>query len=455
MQLVVQYASELMTAVGLFLITLLLLRFTWNRVKNLPSEEKHMGNPLWVAVASVFFLGLASLSNYWFGTGIGLAEVFWYITALVGAGLLMISALMILGSKRLFIVPIVLMSVLGVVAFVETQFGAGSILGGFTDYAVNVFALIIFSIPLGLFSYLTYTTRRITSFGLAVLSATYPLILIATTFTSPELVAVALAIRLYGPALMITALILPESKIGGELIAYSFTISSLFYFMSYLLVSPLVGDLVAMTSTSLIAMASILAIGTAAYSFTRWTQNKNRATLILGVFFFIGGFSFLTVALNHTEFIVGLNAEYVALLLGLLAPMFLNLSSIVALDWRQALLLPLLIMAAPVFLMLSGWSAQIMPDAIPNRGVVMALSGILQTIIPLGLYGMLWWRMRKAGAPGRSRALFLALGVVFLILGTAGGNAVTLMPSMFIFGAFAIWWFGITGRADRLLGTLS
>ena len=135
--------------------------------------------------------------------------------------------------------------------------------------------------------------------------------------------------------------------------------------------------------------------------------------------------------------------------------MFLNLSSIVALDWRQALLLPLLIMAAPVFLMLSGWSAQIMPDAIPNRGVVMALSGILQTIIPLGLYGMLWWRMRKAGAPGRGRALFLALGVVFLILGTAGGNAVTLMPSMFIFGAFAIWWFGITGRADRLLGTMS
>jgi hypothetical protein len=455
MQLVVQYTSELMTAVSLFLAAILLFRFTWNRVKNLPPEEKRLGRPLWVAVASVFFLGLTSLINYWFGSGIAEAEVYWYITAILGSGLLMISALMILGSRKFFMLPIILMGVVSVIAYGETIVGAGSILGGFTDYAVNFFALILFSIPFALFSYLSYTTRRITSFGLAALSVTYPLILITTTYTTPEIVAIVLAVRLYGPALLITALILPESKIGGELIAYSFTVSSVLYFMAYLLVSPLVGNLVGMTSVSLIAMASILAIGTAAYAFTRWGQSRNPATLTLGVFFFVGGFSFLTVALNHTEFIVGLNAEYVALMLGLIAPMLLNLSSIVALDWRQALLLPVLILVAPLFLMFNGWTAQIMPEAIPNQGIVMAITGILQTVIPLGLYSMLWWRMRKAGAPGRSRALFLALGVVFLILGTAGGNAVSLVPSLFIFSAFGIWWVGITGRADRLLGTVS
>ncbi|MGD9396253.1 MAG: hypothetical protein PVJ05_07485 [Candidatus Thorarchaeota archaeon] len=455
MQLVVQYASELLTAAGLFLGTILLVRFTWNRVKNLPPEEKHFGRPLWVAIGSIFFLGLASLVNYWYGSGMSELEVFWYITAVLGSGLLMISALMIMGSRKLAILPIGMMGVISVIAYAETIIGAGTVLGGFTDYAVNFFALVLFSIPFGLFTYLTYTTRRITSFALAVVSLTYPLILVATTFTAPEAIASVLALRLYGPALLITALVLPESKIGGELIAYSFTISSLFYFLSYLLVSPLVGDFAAMASVTFIAVASILSIGTAAYAFTRWSHNKNIATLTLGVFFFVAGFSFLTVALNHTEFIVGINAEYFALMLGLLAPLLLNLSSIVALDWKRALLLPVLIAAAPFFLMISGWAAQILPDAVPNRGIVMAVSGILQTVVPLGLYGLLWLRMRKTGAPGRSRALFLALGVVFLILGTAGGNTVTLLPSILICGAFSVWWLGITGRADRLLGTIS
>lgn len=454
MQLAVQYTSELITAVGLFIGAILLARFTWNRVKDLPPEEKHFGRPLWVAVGSVFFLGLTSLVNFWYGSGISQLEVYWYITAILGSGLLMISALMIMGSRRMAIIPIGMMAVIAVIAFAETVIGAGTILGGFTDYAVNFFALVLFSIPFALFSYLTFSTRRITSFALAVVSLTYPLILVATSFTDPSIVTAILGLRLYGPAILITALSLPKSKIGAELIAYSFTVSSLLYFMTYLLVSPLVGDVAMMTSITFIALGAILSIGTGAYAFTRWSQSRNSATLTLGVFFFISGFSWLIVALNHVEFLGGLNAEYIALLLGLISPMLLNLSSVVALDWKRALLLPLLIMAAPFIMMLGGWTAQILPDAIPNRGIIMAISGILQTILPLGLYGLLWWRMRKAGAPGRNRALFLALGVVFLILGTAGGNAISLVSSGSILVAFGIWWLGVTGRADQLLGTV-
>ncbi|MHA2082088.1 MAG: hypothetical protein ACW99H_13195, partial [Candidatus Thorarchaeota archaeon] len=227
------------------------------------------------------------------------------------------------------------------------------------------------------------------------------------------------------------------------------------YFMSYLLVSPIVGDVALMQSVTFIAMASILAIGTAAYTITRWRQNRNLATLVIGAYFFVGGFSFLTVALNNTQFIGGMNAEYFALMLGIIAPMVLNLSSIVALEWRQAVLLPVLIFAAPFFIVLLGWTAQPMihPDLVPYRTIVMALTGILQSVIPLGLYGLLWRRMSKAGTPGRSRALFLALGIVLLIFGTAGGSAVTPISSSFIMGAFIVWWLGITGRADQLLKT--
>ena len=382
-------------------------------------------------------------------------EVYWYITAILGSGLLMISALMIMGSRRLAIIPIALMGVISVIAYAETIIGAGTVLGGFTDYAVNVFALVLFSIPFALFSYLTYTTRRITSFALAVVSLTYPLILVATTFTAPEAVASVLALRLYGPALLITALVLPESKIGAELIAYSFTISSLFYFMSYLFVSPVVGDIALLYTVMVVATAAVLSIGTAAYTITRWRQSRNPATLTIGVYFIVGGFSFLVVALNHIQFIGGINSEYFALLLGILAPMILNVSSIVALDWRQLILLPAIIFAAPFFMILLGWTASppVLIDALPNRTLIMAVTGVLQSVIPLALYGMLWRRMRKAGAPGRSRALFLMLGIVFLIFGTAGGGADTPFTATFILLAFVIWWLGITGRADRLLKT--
>ena len=456
MQLVVQYASEILTAIGLFLGAILLFRFTQNRVKNLPPEEKHLGRPLWIAVISVFFLAIASVINFGYAGGVMPdLEVFWYLAAIGGSGLLMIAATMILGSRKFLAIPVVLIAAVAIYAYVETIIGG--FLGGLTsEQVIYLIGFVIFSIPFVLFSYLTVTTKRVTSFALAVLSITYPLILLSTTFTAPEAVASILALRLYGPALLITALILPESKIGGELIAYSFTISSLFYFLSYLLVSPIVGNTSLMFSTSLIATASILSIGTAAYTLTRWRQSRNVATLTIGIYFVVGGFSYLTTALNTVQFIGGLNAEYFALILGIAAPMVLNMSSITALEWKQAILLPVLIFAVPFTMIMLGWTASppVAIDAIPNRTIVMAVAGILQSVIPLALYGVLWRRMSKAGAPGRSRALFLMLGIVFIILGSAGGGGADApLTAGIILAAFVTWWLGITGRADRLLKT--
>ncbi|MHA2386569.1 MAG: hypothetical protein ACXAEE_10220, partial [Candidatus Thorarchaeota archaeon] len=91
MQLVVQYSSELLTAIGLFIGAILLARFTWNRVKNLPSEQKSLGRPLWVVTISIFFLGIASAINFLFETGIAELEIVLLITATLGSGLLLFS----------------------------------------------------------------------------------------------------------------------------------------------------------------------------------------------------------------------------------------------------------------------------------------------------------------------------------------------------------------------------
>ncbi|MHA2178674.1 MAG: hypothetical protein ACXAAK_10030, partial [Candidatus Thorarchaeota archaeon] len=333
MQVEVQWASELLMAIGLFLGTGLLIRFTLNRIKSLPEEERSLGRPLWIATIGVLLLGLASLLNYSYALGLGTLDTLYFVVAMVGAGFLALSAAMILGWSRGQFVPLVLIIVGVVIAFLVPTFGMPSFI---TWSVVGMFTLILFGAPFVLFTYLAKSTGRISSFAFAIVLITYPLFPIMSTFTSPEIVAIILALRLYGPALLITGLILPETNIGGELLAYGMTISSLLYFMTYLIISPIIVDIVMVLTVSFIALASVLGIGTAAYTFTRWRQSRNPATLTIGTYFFIGGFSFLIVALNNIEFIAGLNAEYVALLLGITAPMILNLSSIMALEWRQA-----------------------------------------------------------------------------------------------------------------------
>jgi len=422
MQILVQYASELVTAFGLFLATILLVRFTYNRVKQLPEEEKSLGRPLWVSSIGILLLGVTSIVNYGHALSPSTElETIYYLVAIIGAGILALSATMIMGWKKGQVLPILIMAAIIVVAVLE-QAGFG-ILGPFTGEFTTVFAL------------------------------TYPFLLVMTSFTAPEIVAIVIAIRLYGPALLIAALILPETGISAELLVYAMTVSSLFYFLSYLLISPVVTDVILLIVVTLVAIASVIGIGTSAYTMTRWRSSRNQATLMLGTFFFVAGFSLLIVALNHIEFMGGVNAEYVALFLGILAPMLLNLSAIVALDWKRILLLPALIMATPVIQIIIYWPLGVLPDDIPMRTPVMAITGILQTVIPLALYGMLWLRMRKAEAPGRSRSLFLALGTFLLIMGTAGGWTMTLIGAPFMLGAYTFWWLGVTGRADRLLGT--
>ncbi len=452
MQITVQYASEIVAAIGIFLVTVLLYRFTSNRIKQLPEEEKSLGRPLWVATIGILLLGIASLLNYQFGVTLSLdIETLYYLVVVLGAGIFALSATMILGWNRGRALPLVIMSAIICVALAE-QAGI-SVLGGYTGEFTAIFAGILFGIPFVLFTYLTVKTKRVTSFGFAILALTYPFLLVMTSYTAPEIVAIVLAIRLYGPALLITALILPETGISAELVVYAMTVSSLFYFMSYLLVSPVVADAAMLLVVTLVAIAAVIGIGTSAYTMTRWRSSRNQATLTLGTFFFVAGFSLLIVALNHIEFMGGVNAEYVALILGVTAPMLLNLSAFVALNWKRILLLPALIMAAPIIQIVVYWPQGILPDDIPMRTPVMAITGILQTVIPLALYGMLWWRMRKSDTPGRSRALFLALGTFMLIMGTAGGWTMTLIGAPFMLGAYTLWWLGVTGRADRLLKT--
>jgi hypothetical protein len=450
MQLLIQSSAELVAGIGTLFATLLLARFTINRVKQLPDEEKALGKPLWVAVIAIFLLGIGSILYFMLGVELGATQTLYYIVVIIGGGTLALSATMIMGWKRGQALPLVTMAILLIISIVG--YLSPGIFGEYTLLLVTSFGLFLFGVPIVLFTYLTITTKRITSFGFAILSITQLALLTITSSTDPMMFAVIIAFRVYGPAVLITALILSETGITGELMMYALTIGSAFYFIAYLLISPVTADVVMTLTIGLVGIGSTIGIGSAAYTLSRWKVSKNPATLSLGLYFLFAGFSFLILALSNIEFVAGIHTDYLARTLGIISSMFLNLSAIIALDWKRVILLPILIAAAPLAQIIMNWPLGIAVGDIPLHGMVMGMTSLFQYFIPLALYAMLWWRMRKEGAPGLYRPLFLSLGIVLLVMGTTGGNLVSLTSSMGLFASFIVFWFGVTGRADKILG---
>ncbi len=450
MQLLIQESAELIAGIGTIIATLLLARFTRNRIKQLPDEEKSLGTPLWVATIAILTLGIGSIFYYIYGVELGATETPYYFIVIFGGGILALSATMIMGWKRGRALPILTMAILFSIAIIGRL--SPGIFGEYTLMLVMSFGVFLFGVPIILFTYLTIKTKRITSFGFVIFAITQLILLVATSVTDPATIAVLIAIRLYGPALLITALVLSETGITGELMFYAITVSSAFYFLAYLMVSPVIVDVVATITIALIGIGSTIGIGSAAYTLSRWKQSKNPATLSLGLYFFTAGFSFLILALSNIEFVAGIHSDYLARTLGIIASMFLNLSAIIALDWKRAILLPILIAAAPMAQIIMNWPLGIAVGDIPLHGMVMGMTSLFQYFIPLALYALLWWRMRKEGAPGLYRPLFLSIGIILLVMGTTGGNLISLNSSIGLFASFVAFWFGVTGRADKLLG---
>jgi len=131
--------------------------------------------------------------------------------------------------------------------------------------------------------------------------------------------------------------------------------------------------------------------------------------------------------------------------------MLLNIGAFLALDWKSWSLAPVII-GLPAFVY-TFLFYPIDPDAIPGRGMIMGITLAIQTIIPLILYLRLGYRIRSAGGKGYLRPLLLGVGIIFLILGSYSGETATIQSAIPLFLAFLLWWLGVTGRADRYLGT--
>ena len=451
MQLVIQEASEIMIAVALVVAAMIIVRYTRRRTAELPPEEKKMGQPLYVSALGILMMAAASTMNFEMNSGAIISSFDWiyYLIAMCAAASFAIAALLILDWRKWLVAPIILLAIGFIYIFTARallpDLSTGMVLGPMT--------LVLYIVPLGLFGFLFKTTGRPTTLSLLILLIgyiSYPLTTLPLYFLPPIIVA----FRLFAASTVIVAFYMPDLGISGEFFGYALSYATVGFWFSHIL-SLNITDTVLISIFSAIALSATLGIGTAAFTYARWKHKPSWATMTLCLYLLIGSYTWLIVALRNVGFegLEGAWPEYIILFFGIsLSPMLLNLSAFLALDWNRILLLPVLIMMIPVVLLFSSFPTPM--DSVPMSGMVFAISGMLQIIIPMGLYGLIWWRMRKAGAPGRSRALFLALGLVATIFANAGGQATTLIPSLFLLASYFIFWVGITGRADRMLGTI-
>ncbi len=454
-QLLVQDASELLMAVTLILAAGVLLRYTRQRTAELPPEERSAGYPLYLSVLGMLCMVIGSIINYQHDlvTTLPIWSAMYYAVTMVAAGLFAIAALMILEWRRA-IIPLIIAVVTGL-AFVfsivvfDLSVSFGMVAGPPT--------LVLYIIPISLFAYLALKTGRITAVALGLLIVTYVIYPMASSSTDPSMIAAILGIRLLGPALATWAFLKPELGVSIELFGYALSINIVAFFFSYVVAFG-IADIAATISVSIIALVAVIGFATSTYTFTRYRERRNPATGLLALYFIIGSVSYIIVALTSLGALTGDLNDYTSSILGLLAMMFINLSAFVALDWRRILLLPILIAAPALVYIILNFPTPI--DDIVGYGPIYGITNMVQNLVPLGLYFLLWSRMRRADALGRSRPLFIGLGLVLLVIGSLIGavtegsmTIVGIVPSSVLLLSFLVFWLGITGRADKMLGT--
>jgi hypothetical protein len=340
--LAVHEASEIFMALALFIGAALVFKYAKKRVAGLPDDQKSLGWPLYIIGLAVLTMAVASTMNYYdiVTEFVYDLRVLYFIVAAIAPALATIAALLILNYRKYVVLPFGLLVTATLLAIFHQQLGMSS---GAMNAGVGMVTLILYLLPMALFVYLTATTRRATSLSIAFLLVTYTLFPLAGFEAFWPFSEIFLILRLLGPALIVAAYFMPNIGLTGEFFGYGLTFGIVVYYAANLMSATL--DAALVFPMTMMAAVATVGMGTAAYTYGRWRISKNTATMTIFLYFFTAAFSYILVSLNHMYPGIGPELLYGSIIVGILAPMFLNLSAFVGLEWNKVLLLPLVIIA--------------------------------------------------------------------------------------------------------------
>ncbi len=458
MTIVFYEAAEYFIGIALIIASVIMTMYARNRAAALPEDDKGAARPLYMMTLGVLLLGFAASLNFFMDLNnlAGVWEYAYFILAMLGPTMLTLAAFYIQGWERYLVLPIVLMAIgFGLATYMAIFFP-----GAAFQWMLGPYTLAAFIIPAVLFIQLTRSTKRVTSLAIALLTITYPMyFLVNMPMVSLQIIIVLL--RTFAPAFLGLAFYMPDVGITVEPFGYSLGYTNLGFFSSFAISTFIVDSTIPIAGIGILTTVTMLAYGTGTYGYARWRENRSMATASLSTYFLIAAFSFsisiLLAAKMPMEPGAGLIMDYINLTLAISTSTILCLSAFFALDWRRSLLLPLLVALPAIIYIWSFFAGGLPTDDIPLRVVVMVLANITLVFVPMGLYGLVWWRMKKAGAPNRNRPFFIFLGIAILaiaqMMSAPLGGPTGTIPSTMLLVAFLAFWLGVTGRADRLLKT--
>jgi len=446
-------ASELLMSIALFAASLVMIRYTRRRIRELPQEDKRMGRPLYAYAVGTLAMGMASLANYLSAVyPIGQIIFVYTMFALLAPCIILIAALVVL-ERGHFVVPVVLSAVLiGTVILVPYVRHPSQLL-----IVAGTISALLYLPAIALFGYILYRARRATSLGLFYLVAFYPLYpitLISSLFFPVDLVVVVVGLRLFGPAITAAAFQMRDIGISIELAVYGMAYALIAFWFSYTMIS-VVSNPVTLVSLTLIAIGATIGFGTGSYTYARWKKSRLAATFALFLSFTFVTWAFILFALQGIGLAAAVYYTYAYIYLTFVALVCFNLAVFLALEWRSLVLLPVL-MVLPLFIYLATLYPTD-PQSSPLFFSVIAVTGVIAVLVPVALYLYLGIRMRRVKAPNLSRPFLLAVGIIEVALGMALGPAISgLSPmdvanpvsSVLILTGFVSWWLGITGKLE-------
>jgi len=438
------------TVVLCVIAVVVVVNFALRRYKEIPGEYRFAVYPTILVALSLVFTLLAGVSSMLYALT-GQTIQFYYTLAISMAGVigfvLVLAALLAL-EKYWVIIPTTLVFILGqVTLWISPSFEPGTI--NFIITMVVNTALNL--IPVVLFGYLWYISRKTTTFGLFssfLLLSLYGII----RGMHAEIAVYLVWMRLLGLALLIVCFLMPERPVNAELIGYALSI----------LVVSAQGVLILMymdivTQETLIfasatAVASLPFLASTSYLWGRYREIPHYSTLLLFLFFLLTGFGYFTYTLS--EFNI-MPLRTLTFCLSLLATSCITASAIYALEWRGVTLLPFLL-SIPLITITLIWFPFLAEETghilFPASAIyyTMAAVNVVFVILPIGLYLALYRRLSPEPGAGRAKALGLAIGLIFMAPGFIRIIPELIRGAIRIFSALTFL-LALTGYLDKVI----
>jgi hypothetical protein len=442
--------------------TIVISRFALRRFREVPSEYRFATYPTILVAIAFIFLALGGISGI-LDAFLPIGDIVQYrvtMTMIMTASLMLTLASLWAIEKRVWSIPIFIFYTIGAVAIWVSP--TVPISGIFMILMVTAISVLSFG-PAILFGYLWFTSkpRKTTIFSLFI---GILLISIAGTIRGMSaLLPVVFVLNwmgLFGYAIITVAFLIPEQKFGGEFFGYTIAI----VVMSAMVVWTLMWwDLVTfdiLLFTGATQIAAGFSVLSAAFLWGRYKQSPHMSTgLLLGFFVFIAAGYILYVLDNFRLVVLELQLILPPVIgtlgtyLGFVGVAFVAASAIYAIEWRTLTLLPFLI-AIPLTII----AVLFFPDLAHNYSIFPAnvfwwsTVGLLSMffMIPIGLYLLLWWRLRDETTSGRGKPLGLAIGLLLIFPAHITFVPIEIRSALRII-SFVILMLALTGWLDRLL----